>query len=227
MATKRAYTFSMVSYARRSEIEPLLQKAKHWAIISHENDVNTNGAHFHILVTFAQQKSFSQVCTYVESEQNTFAQEIQGTIGDVLTYWTHKNCPEKTQHDKSEIEFDDERYWGRYDEEIQDDANEAFINDLIAQTSQHEMARRYGRDYMKNFAKYQQFGVLLRNEQMRNLQKDLVGTASYVDPAFDDNNTYHAELRKDELILIDLIQNYDVDLQEIIAYAKHKAGIYE
>lgn len=227
MATKRAYTFSMVSYARRSEIEPLLQKAKHWAIISHENDVNTNGAHFHILVTFAQQKSFTQVCSYVESEQNTFAQEIQGTIGDVLTYWTHKNCPEKTQHDKSEIQFDDERYWGRYDEEVQDDANEALINDLIAQTSQHEMARRYGRDYMKNFAKYQQFGNILRNEKIRQLEKDLSGTCAYESATCADDNTYHAELHVDELQLINIIASYDVDITDVIAYVKHKAGIYE
>lgn len=227
MATKRAYTFSMVSYARRSEIEPLLQKSKHWAIISHENDVNTNGAHFHILVTFAQQKSFSQVCSYVESEQNTFAQEVQGTIADVLTYWTHKNSPEKTQHEKSEIQFDDERYWGRYDEEVQDDANEAFINDLIAQTSQHEMARRYGRDYMKNFAKYQQFGNILRNEQIRDVEKSLVGTCAYKSTFGENLDTYHAELRCDELQLINLISSYDVDIEDVISYVKHKAGIYE
>ena len=145
----------------------------------------------------------------------------------MLTYWTHIKCPDKTPHERSETVYDDPQYWGRYDEDVASDANEAFIDDLLNQTSHHEMARRYGRDYMKNFAKYQQFGVLLRNEHMRNLQKDLVGTASYVDPTCDDNNTYHAELHKDELVLIDLVQNYDVDIQDLISYAKHKAGIYE
>ena len=157
---QRFYTHSIVSYASIEEIRRLLEQAKAWAYIKHDKDEGKD-THYHIVATFSQAKSFRWVRNQVVSTQNTFTEPIHGEVGDVLDYFTHKGFVEKYQYSETDIVYSDKEYWERRirncDTE-KEDKNEAFLNDLLSPNfSVEEMARKYGRDFIKNYKQYHQF----------------------------------------------------------------------
>ena len=174
------YSYSLVSYAKPEEFTRLLKIAKHWAWILHNRD---NGEpHYHIYVSFATKKSPKQILDIINSEENTFWEEMKGTPQDLLTYFTHEKEVAKAQYEFSEIQFDDEKYWSKGSEvENKENENQEFLEHLLKKTSRREMAKKYGRDYMKNYRAYEEFARMLEYEELRELEKSLVGIPAELD----------------------------------------------
>lgn len=153
---KRYYTHSVISYATLDEIKPLLATAKHWAYICHDKDITDK--HYHVLLTFHRAKSFEWVRKQVISDQNTFTTTVKGDIDDVLNYFTHEGLEGKARYNVEDIEYDDIDYWNkrRGTGEVEENKNDEFVDDLISKHYSVEyMARKYGRDYIKNWERYE------------------------------------------------------------------------
>ena len=208
---KRYYSFSIVSYASVNEILPLVSGCRHYVYILHDKDVNEDGSprspHFHILCTFAQNKSFNAVASLVESNQNTFVQQLQD-VGGAFSYLTHQNNPEKYQYNSYDLVSDDIDYWiDRIpDYEEKKNKNDEFVDDLLSDDFDVvSMARKYGRDFIKNISKYENFrfrvlkdmGKDFDNEKIRALISDykLKSDSVALNSSFDDNEIVQAYKR--------------------------------
>ena len=208
---KRYYSFSIVSYASVNEILPLVSGCRHYVYILHDKDVNEDGStrspHFHILCTFAQNKSFNAVASLVESNQNTFVQQLQD-VGGAFSYLTHQNNPEKYQYNSDDLVSDDIDYWiDRIpDYEEKKNKNDDFVDDLLADDFDIvALARKYGRDFIKNISKYENFrfrvlkdmGKDFDNEKIRALVSDykLKADSVALNSAFNDNEIVSAYKR--------------------------------
>ena len=158
MSCQRFYTHSIVSYATLDECVPLLQKSKHYAYIVHDKDVADK--HIHILATFSTMQSITAVRKLVVSSQNTFSQECKD-VEALLDYFTHENEEnEKFKYSKRDIGYDDYEYWRKRinNGEVVESANDMFVDDLLSEKMSLEfMARKYGRDFMKNYKSYLDF----------------------------------------------------------------------
>lgn len=208
---KRFYSFSVVSYADLSELSVLLTSCRHYVYILHDKDVNEDGStrspHFHILCTFVQNKSFNSVASLVDSSQNTFVQQLQD-VGGAFAYLTHQNNPEKFQYNSDELVSDDLDYWiDRIPEyEEKKNKNDEFVDDLLSDDFDVvAMARKYGRDFIKNISKYENFrfrvlkdmGKEFNNEKIRALVSDykLKSDSVALNSVFDNNEIVSAYKR--------------------------------
>lgn len=190
------YSYSLVSYAKPEEFESLLKQAKHWAWILHNRD--DKEPHYHIYVSFYTKKSPKQVLSMINSEENTFWEEMKSTPQDLLTYFTHEKEVNKSQYEFNEIQFDDDKYWAKGAEiENKENENTEFLENLLKKTNRREMARKYGRDYMKNYRAYEEFARMLEYEELRELEKSLVGVPSELDD-LGQVVTVHAEITQEE-----------------------------
>lgn len=169
----RFYSFKIVSYATREEIQPLLDSAKHWVCILHDRDEADN--HYHVLATFHRELSFAQVRALVVSDQNTLVNPLNDWVGD-YEYLTHKNAPEKAQYDVADLESDSFVFWARKANVgmPDDDKNREFVDDLLnGRLSYREMAYKYGRDYIRNFHAYDYFKTAVEFQEGRQPEERL------------------------------------------------------
>lgn len=176
----RFYSFSIVSYASLPEIQNLLQACRHYVCILHDKDVNEDGSarspHYHILCTFAQNKSFNSVASLVESSQNTFVQQLQD-VGGAFAYLTHQNNPEKFQYNADDLISDNLDYWLDKipDYENKSSKNDEFVDDLLSDDFDIvSMARKYGRDFIKNLNRYESFRLRVKDCCSRSFDDEKV-----------------------------------------------------
>lgn len=170
----RAYTWSLISYATIEELERLFREAKHWAYCIHDKDVNEESGelkerHIHVLVTFEKHQSFPQICALIDSNQNTLG-ECRRKCGDkwinlnvqcLYDYLIHYSYTDKYQYDESERVVDDGSYWARYEKGKRPTGDE-FLADLLDEYMNERdllqtMAKKYGRDFIKNYERYVAF----------------------------------------------------------------------
>lgn len=171
MSKPRKYSFKCVSYASFEELTPLLEQAYHWAIILHDRDNDVDN-HYHILVTFKQNKSFDSVRKLVQSSQNTLVQELDDWVGD-FQYLTHKNAPDKYQYLDEEVISDDIEFWLRKAKEYEKGEDDFIFDLLDSNLTYREMAIKYGRDYMRNFRYYREFKeAVLEQENTINREEN-------------------------------------------------------
>lgn len=181
--SSRFYSFSIVSYADLSELSPLLSSCRHYVYILHDKDVNEDSSlrspHFHILCTFTQNKSFNSVASLVVSSQNTFVQQLQD-VGGAFTYLTHQNNPEKFQYNADDLVSDNLDYWLDKIPEYENKSskNDEFVDDLLSDNFDVvAMARKYGRDFIKNLNRYESFRFRVKDCSTRSLDDEKVKAA--------------------------------------------------
>lgn len=83
----------------------------------HDKDVNATGEpkkpHWHILLSFAGKKAYSQILGVTEAVKGTIPQVCRDKKG-LIRYFTHRDNPEKAQYNQGDIEahggFDLEEY---------------------------------------------------------------------------------------------------------------------
>lgn len=170
-----AYAWGFISYAEPHEFLPLLAQAQHWCYIKHDKDDKV--AHYHILARFATEKSLSSCRKLQCGTQNLLGKPLNSIKAQMkmMAYLTHDTA--KARQDGKHIYNPDDivykandNYWEKqFEKEAEardnEDKNEAFLKDLIDENMAiYEMARRYGRDFIKNFRSYMAFRAMFCKE---------------------------------------------------------------
>lgn len=190
MAQDRYYRFKCITYVKEETLRAnLLKYADHYAYIRHDRDENE--VHTHVLVTFKGNKSIKRVRELLSegSDQNTLAEPIEDIEHD-LEYLTHEDEVSKEQgkhrYAKEDITFDDYDYWTKVarDSTAQKISNEEFIDDLTRGIgfSHIEMAKKYGRDYIRNLRSYMYFRKIAMIEEGRH--DELMAEMKYEEKVF-------------------------------------------
>lgn len=164
--SERGYSFKCISYLSKDELIRKLScdAVSHWAIGYHDKDVNEEGKpkepHYHIVVIFKKNKSIDACRDYFQrdTEQNTLAKFSEDKVHD-FRYLRHLDDKDKYQYGEDAVTTDGTKYWSRLDIETSGTPSiDEFVDDLLSSNLDLEqMARKYGKDYMKNFDKYNDF----------------------------------------------------------------------
>lgn len=169
---QRGYTFACESYLSPVDFEKVLRdtsRVKHWAWILHDKDKHEDGTlkepHYHILLTTAQYKSINVVRKWFYdlgalntdgNPINTLAQLCVDAPA-MIEYFQHLGKPEKHQYPYDDIHFSSISYWNTKCS-AKETASDDFVEDLVArELSPVAMARKYGRDYIRNYRSYEEF----------------------------------------------------------------------
>lgn len=179
--TSRTRLWAIIAYPTEADLFRLKMSDRihSYAYIIHDKDVLPDGSpkekHAHILLSLANSRTFTQVLGWLKREVicsgcNIFAQPIRNRES-AERYLTHADNPEKYQYPKEHIVTDNALYWeepGDTSGESPEESNERFLHDLMS-CNPIELARRYGRDYIKNFDRYHGFARAFYNSYVHTL----------------------------------------------------------
>lgn len=179
-------TVALQTYATEDEFKSALAGKREFirnlSYIVHDKDEGVT-PHIHAVLTLSESMQLKRVCGWLKTCKdtkgeiaNTFAEELL-SAGDMWDYLTHSGDGQvgKHQYNDSEIKVLEGvqeargNLKGKVDlareraerkeqhQQVTEEQNETFLNDLIARKTHREMAVKYGRDYMKNYKNYRQF----------------------------------------------------------------------
>ena len=157
---ERGVWWFVESYLSEYEFRPSLDKASHWAYILH--DCDDCEPHYHILLHYSNSRTGLSVLRDFIGYQNTRVEKCISPIA-CYEYLTHKNCPEKYQYAISRVISHNPVYWERFLPSVRDRTTDKvdtdFIEDLLfgVELNYLEMAKKYGRDFIKNWRSYEDF----------------------------------------------------------------------
>lgn len=156
--------FFIETYASEEEIQLWLcsnyKRIEHYAYITHDKDVKEDGtpkvAHIHLLARYCKKQRLGTVYNSLEKvlTQNYNA-EIAKDVHDCYDYLTHKQHPEKAQYAEEDIQQNDTYFASAETDKGQKVLD--LLHDLDKGTDLWTMARKYGRDFVLNYTKYEQF----------------------------------------------------------------------
>lgn len=164
----RSRLWSLVTYAGEDDFKFLLQACKHWAYIYHDKD--DVEPHWHLLCVFQNARAFEGLKSLIKSKQNTFGEVIKSTLEDMYKYLTHDQQTDKQLYDKSAVKCDDISFWENVGDDEQN-ITDSLIDDILNGLSLRVLARRYGRDFMKNWKFYVAYANLVREQENGGLLK--------------------------------------------------------
>lgn len=161
--TQRAYRWSLVTYASIEEIQKVCERALHYAYILHDRD--DCEPHRHVLLVFRSQRTLSAIRKDIASEQNTNGQKMRD-ICAAYRYLTHEEKSDKQLYQDSDIVCDDVSFWQNLKEDDSEDYDtDHMLDDIICGKSFRELARLYGRDFMKNHRSYTEFAEIVYKQE--------------------------------------------------------------
>lgn len=165
------YTWGIVTYGTENQVKRFCnEQGKNWAFACHDKDTNKDGvakeAHTHIVITFEQRKSFASVVRLAKSymtDCNSMAEPVHD-IGAVIAYLTHETEEAirhgKYQYDREIVRYSKKEFYTKYMKGEEISENDQFVDDLLCPEKDFSvirMAKRYGRDFIKNAGKYIEF----------------------------------------------------------------------
>lgn len=183
--SERAYRFAIVSYIDKQYLDALFQlltlrNLSHYSYIVHDKD--KTDVHIHLALCFSEKVSVASIRrTFVEAQkmsgvetvQNTFIQLLKN-VHSLLDYFSHTgdySDDDKFCYDPGDIVYDDQKFWGRLLDvagQADNDTNTEFVTDLLSQDYDPvNMAKKYGRDYIKNISSYEHFRNKILYEKSR------------------------------------------------------------
>lgn len=186
----RFYSVFIRTFSPREEVEAFLRSVDfdEYAFILHDSDVKEDGSlkepHFHILVY--RKTGFRLTPAARAFTQNTLIQPCRSRKL-AFEYLTHKNDPDKHSYSSSlicQFHRDGKDTFSLTHEEAQRNSFAQMLDD-ISQLSRRELAVKYGRDYMLNYRRYEQFASDVAYEDMSletdNLSAELNNISSLSD----------------------------------------------
>lgn len=190
--TKEYKYVSLMSYATEEELTKVLEEKKPYikgvSYIFHDKE--TAEPHFHIALELKRSRKGQAIIRWFKGLKdskgqtaNTFGEEVI-SVSALRDYFKHedeeslnKGKHQYTDEDIKVIDglsdaWDYETAWEKAEakaeaKEQQGDEVEQMLDDIINEVPSREMARRYGRDFMKNAASYRKFAadVVLEESQ--------------------------------------------------------------
>lgn len=175
---QRFYSWGLIMYGNEEQVKKLCtEQCRNWAYALHDHDTKEDGTpkepHIHVVATFDQQKSFATVVRLCKSytEQNVMAEPI-GDIGGAMAYLTHETekavADGKYQYDREIVRYSSKDFYTKYVKGEEVSENEQFVEDLLCPENQFsviKLAKRYGRDFIKNVRSYMDFRMMALAEQ--------------------------------------------------------------
>lgn len=161
----RARQFFIRTYLKPEEFEPITKAAKNWAYILHDKDGGE--PHYHIIAVFKNARTEDGIRAIIPNTQQTRIEIIKNGIEACYRYLTHEDNPEKYHYSKDEIQSNGKKYFE--EDKAENETAEQIIEDILQGLSLRELARRYGRDFMKNWRKYKEFAyyVMLQEDGIK------------------------------------------------------------
>lgn len=239
--SKNTNAVTLMSYATEEELQKVILSKREYilgcAYIFHDKDDNEN--HYHIQLTLKRSRRLSDIigwfknCSDSKGEKaNTFG-EITLSCRAQEEYFTHSDDESrnagKHQYLPENIKVLDDigdpwDFVTAHDKQVgviqkrreSEDENEQLLQDIIDGVSQREMARKYGRDYMKNFKVYRAFAsnVVLEETCDIALALELQGDLIDKRTAQDIHHTY-SRGAKDALFAIESLLEKNASYQQI------------
>lgn len=167
---ERKYRWSIMTYASVDEFKPLLNRCEHYLYIFHNKDKAE--PHYHILLTFKQQISFNNIKSIINSSQNTFGEPLKDNNA-MAVYLTHEEESNKEIYNIEEFVSDNINFWFSFNKKLSnEEKNEQFIYDLL-NLSKIDMVIKYGKDFIKNYEKYEYFRHILLSENNSSYSDNL------------------------------------------------------
>lgn len=173
--SERGLIFNIVFYGQLDELETALDKMARYAYILH--DMDEDDPHYTILACYPYQRTVSAVIKDFVSYSNVIVEVCRGFCGS-FEYLTHSNDPNKYQYSKDRIKSNDINYFrarvkNNTHSLTKEDESEMFLDDLLLLArrviSLRTMAKKYGRDFMKNYLTYRDFAYELMREIEDNI----------------------------------------------------------
>lgn len=191
---------SLMTYADEQQIRFVLNQKSDQLLfaefIAHDKD--DKAPHYHVVLELKKPRYISEIISWfkacVDSKGrlvNTMGEATKSTE-DIDDYLTHKNDLTKHQYTACDIRVligsrDEYRTHETEYQAVENAeaakafAKEAYADDVESQlqaiidgTSHREMARRYGRDYIKNHKAYKEYALLMVVEETGELPEHLV-----------------------------------------------------
>jgi hypothetical protein len=166
---RRYYSWDLIMYEEDAVKKLCTEQCRNWAYAMHDKDLKEDGTpkevHYHVIATFDQQKSFSTIVRLAKSytSQNVRAKPI-GDLGGAMAYLTHETekaiSEGKYQYDREIVKYSSKDFYSKYVKGEEISENELFVEDLLCPKEQFsviKMAKRYGRDFIKNVKSYIDF----------------------------------------------------------------------
>ena len=174
---KQSYSWAGVWYASEDALRKYLkEQCRNWAYILHDQDTTNEGLpkepHYHFVATYEQRKSFQQVCRTTvayRGDQNCLVEMVWRGLAPALEYLWHKNDSGKFQYDQRKVVISSKEWFERYIRGNDETENDRFVDDLLAPSKNFSvvsMARKYGRDFMRNMHSYMEFRKVALFEKM-------------------------------------------------------------
>ena len=160
----RSRQWFLVTYNNEEDFKLLLESCVHWAYIYHNKD--NNEPHYHIICVFKNARAFNGVKSLVSGGQNTLGEIVRTSLTDCFSYLTHSEHSDKEQYCKLDIKCDNLLFWESLEQSENDSTTDSLIDDILSGLPLRLLARRYGRDFMRNCKAYLQFArMVLRQER--------------------------------------------------------------
>ena len=157
----RARQFFIRTYLNPDEFEPIIKAARNWAYILHDKDGGE--PHYHIIAVFKNARSEGGIKATIPNTQQTRIEIVKNGIEACYRYLTHEDNPEKYHYSKDEIQSNGKGYFE--ENKAEHETAEQMIDDILQGLSLRELARRYGRDFMKNWRKYIEFARAVMGQE--------------------------------------------------------------
>lgn len=188
---------SLITYAKAEDVERILAEKSEMLTyafwIPHDKDEAE--PHIHIVVGLVNSRKPNEVSNWFKKcvndegvAQNTLAEPVI-SCDDIVEYLTHSDekSVQKGKHQYTaedirvsrgtleafrEEKTDLQRHAeAKAKKEAKEDECEQLLDDIIAGTSCRTMARRYGRDFMKNHKAYREYAAMVVLEEEGDLDK--------------------------------------------------------
>lgn len=159
---QRAGNWFIETYLSPAEFHYALDKMSHWAYIYHDRDYKDDGTlkepHYHIVARYSNFRTGFAVLKDFVGNQNSFCEKCK-SLQASYDYLTHKNEPDKTLYDDIEIVHHNPVYWESFIPSVRDRTSLDLVEDLLSESALdlREMAKKYGRDFIKNYKAYLDF----------------------------------------------------------------------
>ena len=154
----RSRQWSLVTYASVAEFAPLLNQCEHYAYIYHDKDGVE--PHYHILCVFKNPRALKGIQDTIKSDQNTLGEPVKSSLEEMYKYLTHERETDKVLHPKESVVCDSVSFWETLTAE-EGSITDSLIDDILQGLPLRLLARRYGRDYMRNYKAYIAFAQLV------------------------------------------------------------------
>lgn len=154
----RSRQWSLVTYASVVEFAPLLNQCEHSAYIYHDKDGVE--PHYHILCVFKNPRALKGIQDTIKSDQNTLGEPVKSSLEEMYKYLTHERETDKVLYPKESVVCDSVSFWETLTAE-EGAITDSLIDDILQGLPLRLLARRYGRDYMRNYKAYIAFAQLV------------------------------------------------------------------